>query len=118
MHGVGEQYRYATLQSVVNQFCRYYKEPMSIPLGAFHNGRSVFSFEKAEFDSPLTCFGFAEVYWAPIPRTLVADRRTLEEAKKWATTIIERLRSRWKKAANRPPAQTRTLRSRGRSCTR
>jgi hypothetical protein len=98
VHGVGDQYSYATLQSVVNQFCRHYKQPMDVPLGAFHNGRPVFSIEKGELDSPLASFAFAEVYWARIPRELVADQHTLEEAKKWATTIVERLRMRWKKA--------------------
>jgi hypothetical protein len=98
VHGVGDQYSYATLQSVVNQFCRHYKQPVDIPLGAFHNGRSAFSVGAGELDSPLTSFGFAEVYWATIPRKLVANKHTLEEAKKWATTIIERLRARSKKA--------------------
>ena len=103
VHGVGDQYSYATLQSVVNQFCRHYKRPMDIPLGAFHNDRPFFSIEKEELEGPLTNFGFAEVYWATIPQKLVADKHTLEEAKKWATTIVERLRIRWIKA-NQPKA--------------
>jgi hypothetical protein len=98
VHGVGDQYSYATLQSVVNQFCRHYQQPMDVPLGAFHNGRPVFSIEKGALDSPLMGFAFAEVYWARIPQELVADKHTLEEAKKWATTIVERLRTRWKRA--------------------
>jgi len=96
VHGVGDQYSYATLQSVVNQICRHYQEPMDTPLGAFYNGRHVYSIQKD--GNPLTCFGFAEVYWAKIPRKLVDDKHTLEEAKNWATTIIERLRMRWKTA--------------------
>lgn len=96
VHGVGDQYSYATLQSVVNQFCRHYQEPMDTPLGAFHNGRHFYSIQKE--GNALTCFGFAEVYWAKIPRKLVDDKHTLEEAKNWATTIIERLRMRWKTA--------------------
>ena len=96
VHGVGDQYSYATLQSVVNQFCRHYQEPMDTPLGAFHNGRHFYSIQKE--GNALTRFGFAEVYWAKIPRKLVDDKHTLEEAKNWATTIIERLRMRWKTA--------------------
>jgi len=104
VHGVGDQYSYATLQSVVSQFCLHYKQPMDVPLGAFHNGRPVFSLE-GDRAAPLTSFAFAEVYWATIPRELVADQHTLEEAKKWATTILERLRMRWRTAGEPIPCR-------------
>lgn len=35
---------------------------------------------------------FGEVYWADIPRGPAAHRYTLDEAKKWAQSIVERLR--------------------------
>lgn len=36
---------------------------------------------------------FGEVYWADIPRGPVAHGYTLEEAKKWACAVVERLRT-------------------------
>ena len=91
VHGVGDQLRYSTLQAVVNQFCQYYGEPAGIPLGAFHNRQSTFSASGRKRLEPIA---FAEVYWAAIPRRVTREKYTLEEAKMWATTIIERLRAR------------------------
>jgi len=97
VHGVGDQSSYATLQSVFNQFCRFHGEPSGIPLGAFHNGQSTFSVDSHE-RKKLETLAFAEVYWASIPREIVEEKHTLEEAKRWATTIIERLRMRLRSA--------------------
>jgi hypothetical protein len=96
VHGVGDQSSYATLQSVVDQFCRFHGEPSGVSLGAFHNGQSTFSVSSDD-RRKLESLAFAEVYWAPIPRKVVEDKHTLEEAKRWATTIIERLRMRARK---------------------
>jgi hypothetical protein len=95
VHGVGDQYSYATIQSVVNQFCSFYRQPAAIPLGNFHTGQSTFSIQPPYPQELFKHFAFAEVYWAKIPRTLVDDKHTVEEAKKWARTIVERLRLRW-----------------------
>src|SRR5262249_4202716 len=35
---------------------------------------------------------FAEIYWANIPREVIKEGYTLEEAKQWARTLVERLR--------------------------
>ena len=99
VHGIGDQASYATLQAVFNQFCRFHGEPSGIPLGAFHNGQSTFSVDRNERQK-LEALAFAEVYWAAIPRKVVAQQHTLEEAKRWATTIIERLRMRLRNAAH------------------
>jgi len=96
VHGVGDQYSYATIQSVVKRFCGFYHEPAGIPLGNFHTGQAAFSISPPYPPDPFGRFAFAEVYWAKIPRTLVDDKHTLEEAKKWARTIVERLRMRWR----------------------
>ena len=93
VHGIGDQSSYATLQAVFNQFCRFHGEPTGIPLGAFHNGQTTFSVGKNERQR-LEELAFAEVYWATIPRKVMAQKHTLEEAKRWATTIIDRLRMR------------------------
>jgi hypothetical protein len=96
VHGVGDQYSFATLQSVVNQFCGFYQQPAAMPLGSFHTGRAAFSIHPPYPQDPFERLAFAEVYWAKIPRAVVDDKHTMEESKKWASTIVERLRMRWK----------------------
>jgi hypothetical protein len=96
VHGVGDQYSFATIQSVVNQFCEFFGQPAGIPLGNFHTGEPGFSVPPPYPRDPFERLGFAEVYWAKIPRTIVDEKHTLEEAKKWAGTIVERLRLRWR----------------------
>jgi hypothetical protein len=94
VHGVGDQYNFATIQAVVNQFCRFHGQPAAVPLGRFH-GEPRFSisppFPQGTFDH----LAFAEVYWAKIPRDVVGDQHTIEESKKWAGTLVERLRLEW-----------------------
>jgi hypothetical protein len=95
VHGVGDQYRKATLQSVVKQFCRACGEPTGIPLGAFHNDHPTYSFDKAQREGTrLSSFAFAEVYWAETAQKVVKDQHTLEGAKAWAETLVERVRMR------------------------
>jgi hypothetical protein len=96
VHGVGDQYSYATLQSVVNQFCSFYGQPSAMPLGSFHTGQVAFSIHPPYPQDPFERLAFSEVYWAKIPRAVVDDKHTMEESKKWAVTIVERLRMRWK----------------------
>ena len=96
VHGVGDQHTFATLQSVVNQFCGFFGEPTAIPLGSFHTGNPTFSILPPYPEKHFRHMAFAEVYWAKIPRETVSDKHTLEEAKRWANTIVERLRLRWK----------------------
>lgn len=98
VHGVGDQHNFGTLQSVVNQFCAYYHAPAAVPLGNFHTKDKLYClpewYPRAQFEH----LAFAEVYWAGIPREVVNERYTLEEAKNWARTIVERLRMRQKAA--------------------
>ena len=98
VHGVGDQHTYATIQSVVNQFCNFYREPAAVPLGSFHNDAAAFSMQPPFPAERFRHLAFAEVYWATIPREVVDNKYTLEEAKKWAGTIVERLRMRWQQA--------------------
>ena len=103
MHGVGDQIGYVTAQSVAYQFCRYCDKPAAIPLGRFHtefdkDGKR--SMPRPIFIKPppsgleLPGLAFAEVYWADIPRTVVKEGYVLEEAKRWARTIVGRYRLR------------------------
>ena len=95
VHGIGDQYSYATIQSVVNQFCGYYNQPAAVPLGNFHGDQAAYSIPSPYPREPFERLAFAEVYWAAIARNVVNEKYTLEETKKWARTIVERLRLRW-----------------------
>jgi len=95
VHGIGDQYSFATIQSVVNQFCIYYGQPAAVPLGNFHSGQPAYSLSPPYPPEPFERLAFAEVYWAPIARNVADEKHTLEEAKRWAHTIVERLRLRW-----------------------
>ncbi|MEP7325265.1 MAG: hypothetical protein ABI836_04880 [Gemmatimonadota bacterium] len=101
VHGVGDQYSFATIQSVVNQFCHFHHQPAAVPLGHFHTGKAPVSltppFRPGTFDH----LAFAEVYWAKIPRDVVDEKHTMEEAKKWAGTLVERLRLSWNQSSTR-----------------
>lgn len=104
VHGIGDQFNFATIQSVVSRFCVYYKQPAAVPLGNFHGGRPGYSLALPYPPDPFEQLAFAEVYWAPIAREAAQEKHTLEEAKAWAHTIVERLRLRWyeeKKARER-----------------
>lgn len=110
VHGVGDQYSFATIQSVVNQFCSFYSQPAGVPLGNFHTGRTTFSLPGPYPREPFARLAFAEVYWAKIPRTVVDDKHTLEESKKWAQTIVERLRLRWRLKGSKGGCEDRDFR--------
>ena len=84
VHGVGDQHSFATIQSVVNQFCAFHHHPAGVPLGSFHNSRRTFSLPHPYPQDVFGRLAFAEVYWAKIPRTVVDDKHMLEETKKWA----------------------------------
>jgi hypothetical protein len=96
VHGIGDQHSYATIQSVVNQFCGYYGEPAAVPLGSFHNGEPAYLIPEPFRQDKFGPLAFGEVYWAAIPREVAKEKHTLEEAKRWARTIIERVRLRWR----------------------
>ena len=37
VHGIGDQFRYETIQAVAAQFCLYFDQPPAITLGRFHS---------------------------------------------------------------------------------
>ncbi len=110
IHGIGDQIRCETVQAVAYQLCHFYGAPASIPLGRFNAAlgfNSGVAAPRGAADPAVSAFllehppdpdlperlGFAEVYWANIPRGPAADRYTLEESKKWARTVVERVRA-------------------------
>ena len=92
VHGVGDQYSFATLQSVVNQFCGFYQQPAAMPLGRFHTGRTAFSIHPPYPQDPFERLAFAEVYWAKIPRAVVDDKhkigRSSATGSPWSVTTM------------------------------
>ena len=101
VHGIGDQVGYATAQAVAAQIGVYYDIAAAIPLGRFYTatggvrGRPapilmVPPQDPRQFDG----IGFAEVYWAQIPRKVVTRGHILEESKRWARTVSGRLTQR------------------------
>lgn len=104
IHGVGEQSHAETIRSVATQFGSRLKPPLPLmPLGYFSvDGAAkvkVSGLDLPEWkpDDPhaavlqqLSEIGFAEVYWADIPRGIIRAGDTIEETKAWAKTIVSR----------------------------
>ena len=99
IHGIGDQYRYATARSVINIFSRCFDQAVAVPLGSFYGVDStVQTFRlKAppEVKPAMADIGFVEVYWADIPRRVQRRGYTIEGTKVWARTVVERLRARY-----------------------
>lgn len=95
VHGIGDQIANATVQSVAFRLYEYYGLPPAVPLGRFHRSANappgVELFERESDPKFPARLGFAEVYWADVPRGLVTKGFTLEDAKLWARTIVARL---------------------------
>ena len=98
VHGIGDQIGYATAQSVASQVGAYYDIAAAIPLGRFYptagaaSGRPMPTLMVPPQDpAQFRGIGFAEVYWAEIPRKIVKAGHILEETKKWAATVSGRL---------------------------
>src|SRR6516164_1389931 len=103
VHGIGNQFRYSTVQAVTCRFAAYCRRPITQPLGAFHPAKLItkpdspelgaYVFEPPEeFEKDFSGFGCAEVFWADIPARAAATKNTTEESKAWAQTIVERVR--------------------------
>ena len=106
VHGIGDQTRYATIQQVLAQFARYHGQTAAVPLGNFHTeGDSVVFTPKDAGE--LSELGFAEVYWADIPRKVANEKYLLEDTKPWVRTIVGRLHQR--QIRQPPPAGTAPL---------
>ena len=94
VHGIGDQFHNQTVQSVAFRVCDYVGMPAALPLGRFHGGGATVTgafLPDPDRDPPLDC-GFAEIYWADVPRGPAAEAHTLEEPTKWAGVLVERLR--------------------------
>ena len=88
VHGIGDQFSFETIQLVVYQFCRYFGQPSALPLGRFHSKKvedegAYFMQSPPDPELPAN-LGFAEIYWADIPRRVALEGYSLEESRKWA----------------------------------
>jgi hypothetical protein len=103
VHGIGEQVRCETIQAVAYQFCKYYHTSAGFPLGRMSaelvppkgtNGvRGAFMVKSPPDPTLPAGLGFAEIYWADVPRGPARDLYTLEAAQKWAKTVVARVRA-------------------------
>ena len=112
IHGIGDQFQYATIQQVANRLGKYYDVAAPIPLGSFHSKAASevgFLFLKTPpYDPRLLDVGLAEIYWADIPRAVQMEGYKLEESKKWASTLTGRIRLRAERQpGGSPPPSTR-----------
>lgn len=90
VHGIGDQTKYETIQSITRQFCRHYDIPVAVPLGSFHNKKNILECDYPVDGKKGTLY-FTEAYWADIARRPENEGYTLEETKGWAKTIVKRL---------------------------
>jgi hypothetical protein len=113
VHGIGNQFRYSTVQAVASRFAAYCRSPITQPLGAFHPAKlitepdspelGVYLFEPPkDFEKDFSGFGFAEVFWADIPERAADTKNTTEESKAWAQTLVERVRILDQSSAGKP----------------
>jgi len=94
IHGIGSQTRSDTIRSVAHRFGDRSPVPLPVmPLGYFHIG-NIGQVLASRLDtpphSPLATIGFAEVFWADIPRGIVKKEDTLEETKAWGKSVVSR----------------------------
>jgi hypothetical protein len=72
IHGIGDQYRFATTRSVINIFSRCFDQAVAVPLGSFYGvDGTVRTFRlraPPEVNPAIADMGFVELYWADIPR--------------------------------------------------
>ncbi|HTQ78386.1 MAG TPA: hypothetical protein VMM92_00205, partial [Thermoanaerobaculia bacterium] len=93
VHGIGDQIHFATVQQVLAQFSRYYGQSAAVTLGQFQSTGPYAVFTSAELPE-VQGLGFAEVYWAGVPREVVKDQYMLEDIQPWVRTVVRRVHRR------------------------
>lgn len=101
VHGIGSQYRYATIQSVAHRIASYLGGDVGVPLGSFHPPSAYIAEEReGKKEEPhalpfsgMPTLGLAEVFWAEIPQRAVKTEDTIEETKAWAKTMVQRVKA-------------------------
>src|SRR4051794_38124674 len=87
VHGIGDQFNNATVQTVAYRFCDFFEVPKGVPLGSFYaktvGTQHTALFQNKFYPEPLRHLDFAEAYWAEVPREPAKEGHTIEESKKW-----------------------------------
>jgi hypothetical protein len=108
VHGIGSQRRSDTVRSVAARFASSLEPALPTqPLGFFRVDDAAqlrisrlpnvaAGNDGPEPPSRLQQLGFAEVYWADIPRQAVEAMDTLEETKAWAKSVVSRAHAMYK----------------------
>ena len=95
IHGIGSQTRSGTIRTVASRFGDRCTPPLPVmPLGYFNVGDPtevrISYLEPGEHDEYLKHVGFAEIFWADIPKGVVKQDDLLEETKAWGRTVVSR----------------------------
>ena len=98
IHGIGSQSRSSTIRNVASRFGDRSTPPLPMmPLGFFNVGNEtevrISYLEPVDKHDPLRRIGFAEVFWADIPKAVVKQDDLLEETRAWGRTVVGRARS-------------------------
>ena len=106
VHGVGDQLKCQTVQSVAERFSLDMSPPLPLlPLGYFNVGEATdLKLSRLEGLDEGDCrehVYFAEVYWAGVPRKIVKEADTLEDAKAWGKTVVSRARALYQRVEGR-----------------
>ena len=114
VHGMGDQFRNNMTHTVAALFAKSYvkdkeretgtslNQALRLPQGLWEGEwpeqpqwDDVISFAPAESAlSELSTLGFAELYWADMPRGAERDGHRLEDSPQWAGSVVDRLRQR------------------------
>lgn len=99
VHGIGDQVRNATLQYVVERVTSHTNGGQPFPaafgrLGHVIDGDPLYLRDRTQVRLPdgVDALGFAEVYWADIPRSAQSDY-FLQESRSWALSLVSRLQA-------------------------
>ena len=109
IHGIGSQARSETVRWVATRFgARGNDKTALMPLGFFHV-EGAGNVRVSRLDVPpgdaRAKIGFAEVFWADIPRAVMEKEDTLEETKAWGKTIVSRAQVEYEKKVKKPKGQ-------------
>lgn len=92
VHGIGDQTEFETIQTIIERVTAYQGGALHVPLGKISSESIAHGFyECPDQAEPAKTVGFAEVYWADIPRKVVLQGYVLEETTRWAGTLVEKL---------------------------
>ena len=106
IHGIGSQSRSSTIRSVASRFGDRCVPPLPMmPLGYFNVGSEtevrISYLDPVDKHDPLRRIGFAEVFWADIPKAVVKQDDLLEETRAWGRTVVGRAQSAYAQTVER-----------------